>query len=286
MNQRKYALELLAEAGLRRGKVALTPLEFNIELIVSDQDVDQASELVEDVQQYQRMIGKLLYLTNTRTDIAYTVQTRSQFMQKPTKQHQNVALKVLRYITTQPGLGLLMSSEKDIKLTGYCDADWAACPNTKRSVTGYILKLGNSLIAWKSKKQATISRSSAEAQYRSLAGLTTEVVWVNNLAKELGIKIEGPVSVYCDSKAAIQIAANPAFHERTKYIEIDCHFIREKIQQGLIKTLYVSSHDQLAGLLTKALGRTQHEYLLFKLGVLNVFMGPSLRRSIENSGVT
>uniref|UniRef100_A0A3Q7HC17 Reverse transcriptase Ty1/copia-type domain-containing protein n=1 Tax=Solanum lycopersicum TaxID=4081 RepID=A0A3Q7HC17_SOLLC len=112
-----------AEAGLRRGKVALTPLEFNIKLTVADQDVDQASELVED----------------------------------------NVALKVLRYIKTQPGLGLLMSSEKDIKLTGYCDADWAACPNTKRSVTGYILKLGNSLIAWKSKKQATISRSSAEA---------------------------------------------------------------------------------------------------------------------------
>jgi len=179
-----------------------------------------------------------------------------------------------------------MSSEKDMRLTGYCVADWAACPNTRRSVTGYILKLGNTLIAWKSKKQATISRSSVEAEYRSLAGLTTEVIWVNNLAKELGIQIEGPISIYCDSKAAIQIAANPIFHERTKHVEIDCHFIREKIQQGLIKAVYVSSHDQLADLLTKALGRTQHEYLLSKLGVLNVFMGPSLRGSIETLGVT
>ncbi|XP_055822770.1 secreted RxLR effector protein 161-like [Solanum dulcamara] len=154
---------------------------------------DNATELVElfeDAQQYQRMIGKLLYLTITRPDIAYIVQTLSQFMQRPKVQHWNAALRALRYIKTQPGLGLLMSSKKDMRITGYCDANWASCPNTRRFVTRYILKLGHSLIAWKSKKQATITRSSAEAEYRSLAGLTAEVVWVTNLAKELDIKIK------------------------------------------------------------------------------------------------
>ncbi|KAH0776351.1 hypothetical protein KY290_007762 [Solanum tuberosum] len=132
-------------------------------------------------------------------------------MQKPTMQHWNATLRVVRYIKTQPRLGQFDDSEKD-------NADWVACPNTRRSVKGYILRLGNSLIAWKSKKQATGSRSSASTEYRSLVRLTltAEVVWVNNLAKELGMKIEGLVSIYCDSKVAIQIATNPVFHERTK----------------------------------------------------------------------
>lgn len=113
--------------------------------------------------------------------------------------------------------------------------------------------------------------------------MTSEVVWVTNLIKELEIQVEGPTSIYCDSKAAIQIAANTVFHERTKHIEINCHFIREKIQQGLIKTVYVPSHEQLADLLTKALGRHQHEFLLSNLGVLNVLLGPSLRGIIETT---
>jgi len=241
--------------------------------------------LFHDVSQYQRMIGKFLYLTITRPDIAYTVQTLSQFLQRPKVQHWQAALRVLRYIKNQPSLEILMSSQKDMCLTSFCDADWAACPNTRRSITGYLLKLGESLISWKSKKQATVSRSSAEAEYRSLACLTAEIVWVTNLLKELGIKIKQPVSVFCDSKAAIQIASNPVFHERTKHIEIDCHFIREKIQQGLISTLYIPTKDQQADILTKALGRLQHDFLLSKLGVLNVFTTPSLRRSIEK-GVT
>ncbi|WMV21787.1 hypothetical protein MTR67_015172 [Solanum verrucosum] len=173
-----------------------------------------------------------------------------------------------------------MSADKKFSLTGYCDADWAACPNTRRSVTGFLLKFGDSLISWKSKKQNTVSRSSAEAEYRSLAALTAEVVWVTNLFHELGVKLIGPANIYCDSKAAIQIAANPVFHERTKHIEIDCHFIRERIQKGLIKTSYIHTKDQQADLLTKALGRVRHDILIDKLGFLNVFSTSSLRGSI------
>lgn len=110
--------------------------------------------------------------------------------------------------------------------------------------------------------------------------MTAEIVWVTNLFQELGIKLLGPASVHCDSKAAIQIAANPVFHERTKHIEIDCHFIREKIQAGLIKTNYIHTKDQQADLLTKALGRSQHELLVAKLGFLNLFNRSSLRGSV------
>ena len=175
-----------------------------------------------------------------------------------------------------------MSSRKDTKLTGFCDADWAACLSTRRSVTGYLLKFGDSLISWKSKKQNTVSRSSAEAEYRSLATLTAEVVWVTSLFKELCVKLESSAIIHCDSKAALQIAANPVFHERTKHIEIDCHFIREKILQGLIRTNYIISKEQQADVLTKALGRTQHDFLLSKLGLLNIFNTSSLRGIIGN----
>lgn len=110
--------------------------------------------------------------------------------------------------------------------------------------------------------------------------MTAEVVWVTNLYKELGVTLIEPTLIHCDNKSALQIAANPVFHECTKHIEIDCHFIREKIQKGLIKTIYVNTKDQQADLLTKALGRTQHDSLMNKLGLLNLFNTSSLRGSI------
>ncbi|WMV28413.1 hypothetical protein MTR67_021798 [Solanum verrucosum] len=128
-----------------------------------------------------------------------------------------------------------MASTADNHLTAYCDADWASCPNNRKSITGYMVVYGNSLISWKAKKQETISRSSAEAEYRSLASTVAEVVWLVGLFKELGVQVRLPVHIHSDSKSAIQIAANPVFHERTKHIDIDCHFIREKVQMGIVQ---------------------------------------------------
>nr|AAU93584.2 Polyprotein, putative [Solanum demissum] len=214
MNQRKYALEMISEVGLAVAKPVLTPLECNMKLtsVEFDQSTTIIDELFMDVNKYQRLVGKLLYLTNTRPYITFTEQSLSQFMQKPKMSHWEATLRVVRYIKSDPR------------------KDWAACPNSRKSVTDFLLKFGDSLISWKSKKQNTITRSSAEAEYKSLATLTAKIVWIANLFQELGVKLHGPTTVYCDSKAAIQIVANPVFHERTKHIEIDCHFIREKIQ--------------------------------------------------------
>nr|XP_016483029.1 PREDICTED: uncharacterized mitochondrial protein AtMg00240-like [Nicotiana tabacum] len=117
-----------------------------------------------DVKGYQKLIGKLLYLTLTRHDIAYTVQTLSQFMQTPKKSHLEEAHRLVRYFKNEPGLGILMSANGDMTLRAYCDADWTSCPNSKKSVTCYLVKFGKSLISWKSKKQSTVERSSAESE--------------------------------------------------------------------------------------------------------------------------
>ena len=118
----------------------------------------------------------------------------------------------------------------------------------------FVYFFGESLISWKSKKQHTMSRFSAELEYRSMAAVVSEFVWLKGLLKDLSISHDQPALLYCDSKVAIHIATNPAYHERTKYIELDCHFVREKIQDGLVKTFHVSTKHQLADLLTKPLG--------------------------------
>ncbi|KAF3623641.1 Mavicyanin [Capsicum annuum] len=269
LNQRKSAMQLISEAGLSGPKVVSTPLEFNHKLtsVEFDQHLGTTNDPdLEDITAYQRLIGKLLYLTITRPDICFSLQVLSQFMQHPKVSHREAASRIVRYIKNSPGFGVLLKrGTGPTTLTGYCDFDWASCSNTRRSVTGYIVKLGDSLISWKSKKQQTISRNSAKAEYRSLATLVAELVWLAGLLKELHVPITYPISVFTDSKSAIQTAENPIFHERTKHVEIDCHFIREKVKSNFISPKYLCTALQPAVILTKGLGAQQHHLLLTKL---------------------
>ncbi|XP_019069865.1 uncharacterized mitochondrial protein AtMg00810-like [Solanum lycopersicum] len=183
MSQRKYVLELISELGLSGTKPVNTPLETNLKLTSVDYDdfiTKEAGSTNEDIllvdpTQYQRLVGKLLYLTMTRVDIAHVVQVLSQFMHSPKQSHMNVALRVVKYIKNAPGLGLLMPSDSSGKFVAYCDSDWGGCLQTRRSVTGYLVKFGNAIVSWKSKKQETVARSSAEAEFRSMASVVAEV---------------------------------------------------------------------------------------------------------------
>lgn len=204
-------------------KPSSTPFDSSLKLHDND------SPLYEDVTAYRRLIGQLLYLTTTRPDLAFIVQQLSQFVSQPWQVHHLAALRVLKYLKYVPAKGLFYSSSSPLKLSGFADSDWACFPTTRRSVSGYCVFLGTSLLSWKSKKQSTVSRSSSEAEYRALASLTCELQWLQYLFKDLHISFDQPSSVYCDNKSAIYLAHNPTFHERTKHIEIDCHVIREKI---------------------------------------------------------
>ncbi|KAF5193419.1 Retrovirus-related pol polyprotein from transposon re2 [Thalictrum thalictroides] len=192
-------------------------------------------------------------------------------MHQPRQTHYDAAIRVLRYLKSSPGYGILLFSNSSLQISAYCDSDWAACPMTRRSTTRYFVMLGKSPISWRTKKQHTVSRSSAEADYRVMASATCELIWLKSLLCDLRIFHSKPMHLYCDNnQAAPHIAANPFFHERTKHIEIDCHFVREKIITGIISTSHVSSNQQLADIFTKALGSDQFYYLLRKLGVTDL----------------
>lgn len=227
-------------------------------------------EILKNPTMYQTLVRRLLYVTMTRPDISFVVQVLSQYMHSPKNSHMDVALRVVRYIKGTPGLGLFMLAKGTNQLQACCDSDWGAL-ETRRYVTSYIVQIGSALISWKSKKQDTISKSSAEAEFRSMASCTAKIIWLIGMFKELGVQIQQPIELMCDSKTTIQIAANPIFHERTKLIDIDCHFVREKICQGVIKTNHISTKEQLADILTKGLGRVAYEYPLSKLGLKDLF---------------
>ena len=216
---------------------------------------------------YRRIVGKLNFLTHTRPDLAFAVQHLSQFMQQSRQPHFQAAQHVLRYLQGQPDLGVFISNAAQYNLEAYCDSDWAPCSHSRRSVSGYVVFFGNVLISWKSKKQGVVSLSSAEAEHRSLRRNVAELAWLSRLFHEFGVTEITPIPVKCDSQAAIYIVKNPVFHERTKHIELDCHFVREKLLAGLISLQHVSTKGQLADILTKPLTSASHSHLLTKLGV-------------------
>ncbi|XP_021986041.1 uncharacterized mitochondrial protein AtMg00810-like [Helianthus annuus] len=268
LSQRKYCLDLLAEFGMTGCKPVNNPIEANH---VLTRLCEQDTKVLPDISVYQKLVGKLIYLSHTRPDIAYSVHYLSQYMHCPTNGHFKIALRLLRYLKGSPGKGILFSKGDSLDLKVFSDSDWGKCIKTRKSTTGFCIFLGNSLVSWKSKKQSTVSRSSAEAEYRAMCAATCEALWLRNILNELKIDIKLPVPLFCDNTAAISITANPVFHERTKHFEIDLYFLREKISKGVIKTVGISSEDQSADIFTKGLLVQAHEKVCKILGLFDCF---------------
>ncbi|GKB99374.1 ribonuclease H-like domain-containing protein [Tanacetum coccineum] len=250
LNTKKYCLDLLSGFGLLSRKPSVIPLEQNLTI---NNEPSSTDPVLDNVTEYQKLIGKLIYLTHTRPDISYSVHCLSQFMHKPLKSHLKIALKVLRYLKSSPGIGIHIfdQANPNFSLEAFVDADWAKCIITRKSVTGFCIKLNGSLVSWKSKKQNTLSKSTVEAEYRAMASVTLEIVWILKILKDLNWEHFMPVALFCDSQDAIKIAANPVFHERTKHLEIDLHFVRENFLSCVLNTQKISYADQTADIFNK-----------------------------------
>ncbi|KAL5546306.1 hypothetical protein UlMin_005993, partial [Ulmus minor] len=160
--------------------------------------------------------------------------------------------RILRYLKSAPGKGLLFTKHNHLKIEGYTDADWAGSADNRRSTSGYFTFVGGNLVTWRSKKQPVVARSSAEAEYRGMAFGVCELLWLKNLLRDLGVNSKDTMNLYCDNTSAIEIAHNPVQHDRTKHVEVDRHFIKEKLEAGIIVFPFVKSENQLADILTKA----------------------------------
>ncbi|WKA11938.1 hypothetical protein VitviT2T_029385 [Vitis vinifera] len=265
VSQRKYVLDLLNETGMLGCKLAETPMDTTVKLEESDGSAPV------DKGRYQRLVGKLIYLSHTRPDIGFSVSVVSQFMNNPTEKHMTAVIRILRYLKMTPGKGLFFqrTTKKEIEI--FSDADWAGSVTDRRSTSGYCSFVWGNLVTWRSKKQSVVARSSAEAEFRAMAQGICEGIWLNRLLEELRVPLKHPMVLYCDNQAAISIAKNPVHHDRTKHVEIDRHFIKEKIEEGVFKVSYTPTNCQTADILTKALARVNFEDLTEKLGMINIY---------------
>ena len=262
--QRKYATSIVTEVGLLGCKPAGSPMDQNHQLARSK------APAISEPERYKRLVGRLIYLAATRPYLTYAVHILFQFMKAPNEDHWLPALKVVRYLKGTLGQGIILDAKSSLHVTGWCDSDWGGCPITRRSLSVWIVQLGSSPIAWKTKKQDKVSCSSAEAEYRAMGAITKELLGLKSLLWELGVPHKEPMTLFCDSQPAIHISSNHVFHERTKNIEIDCHFIRDEIVKGVLKPSYVSTNEQLADIFTKSLGQKEFDIFLSKLGIRNL----------------
>lgn len=174
-------------------------------------------------------------------------------MHAPRTSHFNALKRILRYIKGTLAHGLHLHKSPSRKLVAYTDADWAGCPDTRRSTSGYCVYLGDNLISWSSKRQLTLSRSSAEAEYRGVANVVSETCWIRNLLLELHVPPTTATLVYCDNVNVVYLSCNPVQHQRTKHIELDIHFVREKVARGHVRVFHIPSRYQIADIFTKGL---------------------------------
>lgn len=248
ISQHKYIIDILQDASMLEAKAAPTPLPISCQILKDE------GTLLANPESYRRIIGRLLYLVITRPDLSFAVQQLNQFVNAHTDRHMKLALRVLKYLKGTVQYQLKFTPSTHFNLAAFCDSNWDCCVDTRRSITGYCIYFGNCLISWKSKKQTTVTRSYAEAEYRVIAATVAEVLWISYILKDLQVHPSLPVPIYCDNHAVVHILENPILHKRTKHIRIDCHFIRIHFSEGLIKPIHIRSQHQIADICTKALG--------------------------------
>ncbi|PKU66914.1 Retrovirus-related Pol polyprotein from transposon TNT 1-94 [Dendrobium catenatum] len=270
LSQYNYAYKILQQVHLTECKPLANPACTKAPANLAPDPV------IHDPGIYKKITGSLQYLTITRPDIAHSVNQLSQHMHNPLTLHFYLLKRLLRYIKGTLSYGLPIS-KSNLNLTSFSDADWAGDPLSRRSTSGYCSFLGTTLINWTVRKQHTVARSSMESEYRALASLTADVLWLRRLLQDFGISQQAPTTMYCDKTSAIALANNPVFHARTNHIEIDQKFIREHIQNNTVRLLPISTTDQVADIFTKSLSTPRFQQLRNKLTVTT---DPSVCRGV------
>jgi histone deacetylase 1/2 len=266
LTQSKYIRDLLHRTNMLDSAAVSTPMQSTCKLS------KDGSPALSDPYMYRSVVGALQYATLTRPEISYAVNKVCQFMSHPLEVHWVAVKRILRYLkgTLHHGLHLSPAAPSHLpSLKAFCDADWASDPDDRRSTSGAPIYFGPNLISWWSRKQPVVARSSTEAEYRSLAHATAELLWVQTLLTELHVSFTSPV-IYCDNLSAVSLAHNPVMHARTKHMEIDLFFVREKVLSKQLSVKHIPGTDQWADALTKPRSSSKFLELRPKLKVTSL----------------
>ncbi|GKA36674.1 ribonuclease H-like domain-containing protein [Tanacetum coccineum] len=247
LSQSKFAEEILERAHMQNCNPCKALVDTESKLGSDGDPVNDPTNL------YRSLAGVLQHLTFTRPNLSYAVQQVCLYMHDPRDPHFTALKRILRYVRGTLNYGLQLHVSSTTQLTVYTNADWAGCPVTRRSTSGYCVFLGDNILSWSIKRQVTLSRSSVEAEYRGVANVVAETAWIRNLLRELHTLLFIATLIYCDNVSAVYMLANPVHHQRTKHIEIDIHFVRDFVAKGEVRVLHVPLRFQYADIFTKGL---------------------------------
>ena len=259
--QTKYTRNLLKKFGMQDCSSSSTPMATATKL---DKDTGKSV----DITDYRGMIGSLLYLTASRPDIMYATCLCARFQADPREPHLQAVKRIFKYLKGTADLGLWYPRESDFKLIGYSDADFAGCKIDRKSTSGSCQFLGGRLVSWFSKKQKSISTSTAEAEYIAAGSCCAQILWMKNQLLDYGLEFS-KIPIYCDNQSAIAMTGNPVQHSMTKHISIRYHFIREHVMEGTVELHFVPTDQQLADIFTKPLSEATFTRLVNELGMVS-----------------
>lgn len=260
LSQEHYIVSLAEKYNIKDSKGFSTPMEINLKL--------EPAEKINDRLKYRNLIGALLYVANgTRPDVAYSVNYMSRFQKSHDDTHYKYALRILKYLYHTRKLKMNYGTVYNEILNAYVDADWAADIQDRKSTSGIVISVFGNVVMWRSQKQKIVSRASTHAEYYALADCVEEVLPIKGVLGDLDVDIKDGINIYEDNTGAIGLAKNGKFSKNSKHIDISYHFVNDYEKKGLINVQKISTDDQVADMLTKALGRVKFQKFRELLGV-------------------
>lgn len=268
LDQRKYTEEILDRFNMSDCNPVKTPADGNQKLSRLMSPKNDAETLEMSKVPYQEAVGCLIHLVQgTRPDIAYAVHDVSRFNNNPGKEHWSAVKQIFRYLKGTMDLKLEFNKESNSNLTGYSDSDYAGDLDERRSCTGFVFIRNGGAISWNSRRQETVAISSTEAEYMALSSATQEALWLRQFESEFW-SLGEPTTIFCGNQSAIKLANTDAYHSRTRHIDIKHHFIRKKVDEGLIHVRPIATNEMVADGLTKGVFRDKHDFCGRNMGLI------------------